>query len=437
MERGPRPEQLDPAPPPAGLRILAPLRIRDFALLFAGTGTSLLGDGVYTVTIAWQVYELSNAPTALSVVGVAWTLPLVMFVLVGGVIGDRVDRRRLMIVSDVVRAVAVGTMAVLALTEVIELWHIVCLVVVYGIGEALFAPTFQAIVPEVVPRAALVQANSLQQLFEPLAFRLAGPALGGIVIGLAGTGEAFLIDMLTYGVSIACVAAMRPLPKPVRKERPSVRAEVREGLEFVRSQTWLWATLLAAAVTLLLWIGPLEVLLPYVVKNDYGEGAESLGLIFAAIGAGSIGSALVIGQRGLGRRRVLWMYLGWGASTLALAGYGLVNGVGAAMVIAFAAGIGEGIGNITWITLMHTYVPNRLLSRVSSLDWLVSIGLVPVSFALAGPVAEWIGVETTMIGASVLATAAFLAFLAVPGVRAPERWPLTTEPEPEPAPAAL
>jgi DHA3 family tetracycline resistance protein-like MFS transporter len=193
------------------------------------------------------------------------------------------------------------------------------------------------------------------------------------------------------------------------------------------------ATLLAAAVTLLLWIGPLEVLLPYVVKNDYGEGAESLGLIFAAIGAGSIGSALVIGQRGLGRRRVLWMYLGWGGSTLALAGYGLVNEVGPAMVIAFAAGIGEGIGNITWVTLMHTYVPNRLLGRVSSLDWLVSIGLVPVSFALAGPIAEWIGVQATMIGSSCLATAAFLAFLAVPGVRAPERWPL--EPEPEPASA--
>ena len=160
------------------------------------------------------------------------------------------------------------------------------------------------------------------------------------------------------------------------------------------------------------------------MKNDYGVGAESLGLIFAAIGAGAIGSALVIGQRGLGRRRVLWMYIGWAASTLGLAGYGIVNEVWQAMVIAFAAGVGEGIGNITWVTLMHNYVPDRLLGRVSSLDWMVSIGLVPVSFALAGPVAEWIGIEATMIGASCLATAAFLAFLAVPGVRDPERWAL-------------
>jgi DHA3 family tetracycline resistance protein-like MFS transporter len=186
------------------------------------------------VTIAWQVYELSNAPTALSVVGVAWTLPMVLFLLVGGVLGDRIDRRRLMIVSDTIRATAVGGMAILALTGAIELWHVIALVVLYGTGQALFAPTFQAIVPEVVPPAQIVQANSLQQLFEPLAFRLAGPALGGLVIGVLGTGEAFLIDTLSYGVSIACVAAMRPLPRPAPEARPSIRRELREGIAFVR-----------------------------------------------------------------------------------------------------------------------------------------------------------------------------------------------------------
>ena len=256
MDRPPTPERLTPAPPSGGLRILHPLRIRDFALLFAGTGTSLLGDGVYTVTIAWQVYELSNAPTALSVVGVAWTLPMVLFLLVGGVLGDRIDRRRLLIASDVIRAAAVGGMAALALTDAIELWHVVALVVLYGTGQALFAPSFQAIVPEVVPQEQLVQANSLQQLFEPLAFRLAGPALGGIVIGALGTGEAFLIDTLTYSVSIACVAAMRPLPRAAPAEGPSMRAQIREGFAFVRSQTWLWATLAAAAVTLLCGSAP-------------------------------------------------------------------------------------------------------------------------------------------------------------------------------------
>ena len=130
-------------------------------------------------------------------------------------------------------------MAVIALTGAIEPGTWLRWSSVYGTGQALFAPSFQAIVPEVVPQAQLVQANSLQQLFEPLAYRLAGPALGGIVIGAFGTGEAFLIDTLTYGVSIACVAAMRPLPRSVPEMQPSMRSQVREGFAFVRSQTWL------------------------------------------------------------------------------------------------------------------------------------------------------------------------------------------------------
>lgn len=416
-------DRLDPGPPRRGLRILEPLRIRDFVLLFAGSGVSLLGDGVYIVTVAWQVYEISNAPTALSLVGVAWTLPIVLFVVVGGVLGDRFDRRRLMIVSDGIRAIAIGAIAVLALTGVLELWHMISLVFVYGIGEALFAPSFQAIVPDVVPRHLLVQANSLQQLAEPIAFRLAGPALGGIVIAAFGTGEAFVIDALTFVVSATCVGLMKPLPPHEPEAETTVGDDLREGIRYVRSQPWLWATLCAVALTLLIWFGPLEVLLPFAVKNDYEAGAGALGLIFAAAGAGAVLSAVVIGQRGLPKRHVMWMYLAWGGDTLALAGYGLVHQVWLACIIGFVSGIGSGIGNITWITLIHTHVPNRLLGRVSSLDWMVSIGLTPISFALAGPVAEALGTQATMIGAGVLGCTTFLAFLAVPGVRAPERGP--------------
>src|SRR5919106_4169502 len=173
--------QLEPTAAPARRvpRILRPLRIRDFSLLFWGTSVSQFGDGIYLVAIAWQVYELSNAPTALSVVGVAWTLPMVMFLLVGGVLGDRFDRRRLMICGDLLRAAAIGVIAILAFAEVLELWHLIALVAVYGAGEAIFAPNFQAVIPDIVPQAQIVQANSLQQLAEPVGFRFLGPALGG------------------------------------------------------------------------------------------------------------------------------------------------------------------------------------------------------------------------------------------------------------------
>ena len=161
-----------------------------------------------------------------------------------------------------------------------------------------------------VPARLIVQANSLQQLAEPVAFRFAGPALGGVLVAAFGTGAAFAIDAATFGVSMACVALMATLPPARGEHRPSVREDIREGSRFVRSQAWLWATLLSAALTLLLFLGPYEVLVPYVVKNELGGGADALGLVLGASGVGAIVSGLVLGQRGIGRRYVLWAYLG-------------------------------------------------------------------------------------------------------------------------------
>jgi MFS family permease len=412
-----------PAPPPRRApRILRPLRIRDFSLLFWGTSVSQFGDGIYLVAIAWQVYELSNAPTALSVVGVAWTLPMLMFLLVGGVLGDRFDRRRLMICGDLLRAAAIGVIAVLAFAEVLELWHLIALVAVYGAGEAIFAPNFQAVIPDIVPQAQIVQANSLQQLAEPVGFRFLGPALGGALVAGLGTGTAFALDAATFAVSALCIALMHALPVARSDEGASVIQDLREGARFVRDNTWLWATLLSAALTLLLFLGPFEVLIPYIVKNELGGGAGTLGLVFGAAGIGAVVSSLVLGQRGIGRRHILWMYLAWGLSVLSLVGFALVTAAWQAVVIGFLEGMGVTFGNIVWVTLMHRHVPAELLGRVSALDWLVSIGLVPVSFALAGPVAEAIGTDATLIGAGVLASIVTFAFLAVPGLRAPERW---------------
>ncbi len=417
-----------PIEPPAtpvgerGVRILRPLRIRDFALLFGGTTVSLFGDGIYIVALAWQVYDLSNVPTALSAVGVAWTLPMVVFLLIGGVLGDRFDRRRLMIAGDAIRAVAIAAIAVLALAGVIELWHVIAFTVLYGVGEAIFAPNFQAVVPDVVPQRLLVEANSLQQLAEPVAFRFAGPAIGGVLVAAFGTGAAFAVDASTFVVSMVCVALMRPLTVAREDSGASVLEDIREGTRFVRSQPWLWGTLLSAALTLLLFLGPFEVLLPFIVRNELGGDADVLGVILGASGVGAIVSGVLMGQRGFGRRFVLRAYVGWGVAVACLVGYALATAAWQAVLIGFVSGLAFTVGNVTWVTMIHRYVPTELLARVSALDWLVSIGLTPISFAIAGPIAEAIGVEATMIGAGVLATIACFAFLAVPGIRDPERW---------------
>jgi DHA3 family tetracycline resistance protein-like MFS transporter len=403
--------------------VLQPLGIRDFALLWTGMTVSLLGDGIYLVTIAWQVYELSNVPTALSVVGIAWTVPNVLLLLVGGVLSDRIDRRRLMMVSDVVRGIAIGAIGFLALADALELWHLLLLVAVYGAGEALFAPAFNAIVPDIVPGEQLVQANSLDMLVRPLTTQLAGPALGGILIAAIGTGGAFLLDGASFAISFACLLVISPRPLPVRDpESPSSMArEIGEGFRFVRSQTWLWGTLAAAAVFLLVFYGPSQVLLPFVVKNDLGGSARDYGFVLASAGIGAIGAALVVGQRALPRRQITVMYASWTLAAALIVVWGIASELWQMMIASVVRGAGATVGMVIWMTLMQTRVPRTLLGRVSSLDWLVSIGLIPVSFALTGPIAAAAGARETLVGAGLLGATITIAFLFVPGMRDPER----------------
>lgn len=401
-------------------KILQPLSIRDFALLWTGLTVSGTGDGITLVALAWQVYELSNAPTAMSVVGVSWSLPMVVFLLLGGVVSDRFDRRSVMIASDVVRGAAVASIGALSIADALELWHVWVLIGVYGAGEAFFGPAFGAIVPDIVPKAQLVAANSLEQLVRPATFQLVGPALGGLAIAALGgdVGYVFLADAATFAFSAACLTAMRARSVRVLDpgERPSALREIAEGLRFVRSQTWCWATLAMAALVLLCYIGPFDVLLPYVVKNELGGGADDLGLVFAVGGVGAIMASLLMAQRGLPRRHMRFMYVAFGLEAGALALYAFATEAWHAMAVAMFASACATSGMVVWGTLMHALVPAHLQGRVRSLDWLVSIGLVPLSFAITGPMAETIGVDTTLIGAGVLGAAGCLLFMFVPGL---------------------
>ena len=136
------------------LALFRPLQIRDFRLLWSGLVVSLIGDGMFLIAMAWQVYALSDSPSALAMVGLSMSIPHLLFLLIGGVVTDRLDRRKVMIGADLVRGLAVGALGVLAISGNIALWHIVALVAVYGAGTAFFGPAFDAIVPDVVPSSS-------------------------------------------------------------------------------------------------------------------------------------------------------------------------------------------------------------------------------------------------------------------------------------------
>jgi MFS family permease len=403
------------------VKLLRPLRERDFALLWTGMTVSLLGDGIYLVAIAWQVYDLENDPVALSLVGLSFTGGMVAFLLTGGIVSDRVERRRVLIGADLVRAAVLLAVGVLSLSGTLEVWHLVCLVVLFGAGEAFFGPAFGALVPDVVATEHLVQANSLDQLVRQAGARLIGPALGGFVVAAVGTGSAFLIDAGTFLFSAACIWALRVRSQPALEAERSLRRELREGTRFVRDQAWLWSTLIAASLAILFFLGPLEVLLPYVVRNDLDAGPGSYGAIMAAAGVGAVVASLAVSQRGLPKKRYLTMlYAVWSLGTLPIAGYAIGTAVWQLMVFAVFFGACLTAGSVVWGTLMQARVPPELRGRVHSLDWFVSIGLAPLSFALTGPVSNAIGVEATLILAGVVPMVGTAALFFVARLRADE-----------------
>jgi MFS family permease len=410
---------------------LIPLRHRDFRLLWTGMSASLLGDGVLLVALAWHVYSIAGVPAAMSAVGFAMSLPQVATLLLGGVVSDRFDRRRVMLLTDLVRGACLAVLAVLSIVSAVQLWQIILLVACYGAASGFFGPAFDAIVPDLVPAADLVRANALDQFVRPTALQIAGPALGGLLVAMAGTGWAFALDAVTFAVSAGCLLAMRrgaavrssTLDTPVSAvdgtAPASIRSELIQGMRYVRGNVWLWGTFLAATFAYLLFIGPTEVLLPYVVKHELAGSAGDLGLVLASGGLGAIVAALVVGQTGVPQRYMPFIYGMWTVATLAVVGYGLAT---ASWQLAVACALVNGLeaaGTIAWATAKQRLVPAELLGRVSSVDWFVSIALVPLSYALVAPVAGALGARATLVGAGLLGAVVTLAFLYLPGMREP------------------
>jgi hypothetical protein len=310
----------------------------------------------------------------------------------------------------------------LALAGDIKLWQVFVLVAVYGAAEGFFMPAFTAIVPDVVDRDLLVEANSLDQFVRPIALRFAGPALGGFVIAGLGVGQAFLFDAATFAVSAFFVGLMHKRAADTAElPSPSALREVKEGFAYVRSQPWLWISLTVAAIGLLAFYGPFQVLVPFLIEDELGGGARALGLVFAAGGIGSIGASLVLGQTKMPSRHITVTYLCWGVGTLFLVAFAMSTAIWQVALASFSMQFLLTAGTIIWTSLLQTHVPTRLLGRVSSLDWLVSGSLIPISYAITGPLAESIGTKPTFVLAGLTGASVLFGALAIPRLHDSER----------------
>ena len=400
--------------------MLKTLRNRDLLLLISGQAVSQVGDGIFTVALTWRVYQAYNSPTALSVVGIAWFLPRLLVTLAGGVLSDRFERRWTMVVADSGRAIAVAALAAISLNPQGELTAIVVLTAFNGIAGSLFGPAESALLPEIVRPEDLGRANSLRTVVTPIAFAIVGPALGGSIIASFGTAAAFWVDSATFAVGIAALLFMHPHPITRGKEESSsVFAEARQGISYVASRPWLWGPIVASSLSQFLYAGPNQALGPYLVKFELHASAAALGLVYTAGGLGTVAAGLLMGRLSRPRHVVAFMVLGWAFGIASLAVVGLAQTVWQAAVAVFIWNLLLWSGEILWLTMVGLTVPNQLRGRVSSIDFLGSCWMIPLSMALTGPLAAVFGPRTVLIAAGIGGAGAVLLTLAVPGVRKP------------------
>jgi MFS family permease len=231
------------------------LRHRDFRFLWLAQSSSVIGDRIVTVALALFVIDLTGSATDLGLVFAAQSLPLVAFLLIGGVWADRLPRHRVMMVTDLVRFVLHGLLAVLIFLGSVEIWQLVAIEAVFGTAEAFFRPAATGLLPQTVPDAQLQQANAMITLFENVA-EFAGPALATALVLGAGAGSAFALDAATFLFSAAFLARVRPhargaaVTPTATPERETVWKGIREGSREVRARSWVWGTLLAFCVAL-------------------------------------------------------------------------------------------------------------------------------------------------------------------------------------------
>ena len=409
------------------------LRERNFRLLWTGQATSLLGDGLLPVSLAFAVVgTLDRSATALGIVLAAHSLPLVAFVLIGGVWADRLPRHRVMLASDVVRCLAVATVAVLLLSGAAELWHLVVLMALYGTAEAFFQPAVTGLVPAVASPARLQQANAMLGLTRSGSFVI-GPAVAGVVVSVANPGIAFAVDAVTFAVSAASLAILR-VPRPARaRRREPFLAELAGGWHELVKQTWLWVIVLWAATILFAVVAPFSTLGPVVAKESLG-GAKAWGLIAAGFGLGAVLGGLTALRVKPGRP----MFVCSVTFLLAVPGPALLALEAPAPVIAGAqllAGVSIGFFGALWQTTLQQHVPEEAVSRVSAWDWMGSFAFLPLGFILAGPVSNAIGISTTLWISSAWCLVSTLAVISVPSIRSLRRIDAPT-PEASPPPVA-
>jgi MFS family permease len=388
-----------------------------FRLLFAGQVLSLIGDKVMAVALPFAVLEAGGSISAVGLVVAAQLAPFLVFALVGGVIADRGDRRRVLVASDVARLAVQAVGGVLLVTDAASPLTLGVLAALYGSADAFFQPAFTGLLPQTVSHPGQLQpANALRGLSFSVA-SIGGPAVAGLLVAAIGAGAAFLFDAASFAVSVACLLRLRPrvAEEGIEAAPPAFVEAVKTGWREVRSRSWLLAGLGAGCAYAGIVLPAVFVLGPVSISERLG-GPGAWAAVVVSFGVGCVlGDVLLLRFRPRHAMRTAAIALILASCQAAIYGSGVVLAV--MCTLQFVAGIGVTAFFTLWEVSLQEHVPGEALSRVSSFDYMASTMLMPVGTAVVGPLAAAVGTQETLLGMSAVGIACALAFLAVPSVR--------------------
>lgn len=408
--------------------MLAPFASREYRLLMAAVSLSIFAEGMWTVVMALQVIAIDNDPASLSLVATCMGGGLVAFVLVGGLAADRFPQRAIIIAVEAVNLTAVSAIAVLGLVGALQIWHLAVAAGVLGVAAAFFFPAYSAILPRILPAEQLLAANGVEGVVRPVFQRSVGPAVAGVVVGATVPSAGAVAVAVLFGLGLLLLAATRPAPaeRTAAVAPPNMLRDLREGFRFMVGTPWLLWTLLFASGFVLLVLGPIEVLLPFIAERRFADGARAYGFILAFFGVGSALGALAVSSARMPRRYLSVMMTAWGLGSVPLAIVGTTSSFPVMAAATFVIGITDGAGMVIWGTLLQRRVPTEMLGRVSSLDFFVSLAFMPLSFAIVGPLSKVVPMQTIFLVAGVAPV--LLAAVAVAAARMPRGCRATRSP---------
>jgi MFS family permease len=406
-------------------RALTPFRTPAYRRLALALVFSTFAVGAWTVALVWEVIRIGGGPAQLSIATTAGAVGVLLPALVAGVVADRVPQKTILLFVAAAELAGMALVAFLSLSGFTEIWQLAAVSFMSGVGMAFYYPAYSAWLPALVPASDLQAVNGFEGMVRPTIGQAIGPGVAGVVVGAASPGAAFAI---AASASLCGLLALTTVPRTaVRRDLDeptgahpvrTALSDMREGFVYMVRTPWLLSTLLFASLLILAVMGPLEVLIPFLVKDTLGGGPGDHAMVMAAFGIGGAVGSLVMASVRMPRRYLTLMNLGWGISCLPFLVVGAASSVWQVVVSALVMGVMFSAPMVIWGTLLQRRVPPELLGRVASLDFFVSVSLMPVSMALAGPVSQAIGLRTTFTVAGIIPVV--VAVVAILWARLPQ-----------------